>query len=416
MSNDTDFYKILEIEKGASDDEIKKAFRRFSKKYHPDMQHGKSDAEKKEAEETFKKGQAAYECLSDPEKRKIYDEYGIEGLQGHAQQGGFSGGMPDGLAEFLRRHMGGFGFGFNPFGGMDDDDDEGFNPFGHRQSKRKAPSNLDPEDGQSYRIRMEIDLEDVIFGAEKEFTMDGFDVCPECHGKKCDGYDECPDCHGQGMTQRISGNMIFRSTCGRCGGTGYFPKNVCKKCGGSGRVQVKRQIKVKIPIGFPSGGTLRIKDAGAAGLNGGKNGDLYIVVTTKKHPIFRRNPEYGDLDLQIDLFVNPLTFVYGGNVSIPTPYEMLSERLFSGMRNGQTFKLNGYGMRRSENERGDLIVKLVFDTIDSTPLDKEADEALRKAIMLLENNENKDYLIGSRKQIKDLNTKTKLPWIVSIEK
>ena len=228
MPDDTDFYKILEIDKNASDDEIKKAFRRFSKKYHPDMQHGKSDAEKKDAEEMFKKGQAAYECLSDPEKRKIYDEYGIEGLQGHAQQGGFSGGMPDGLAEFLRRHMGSFGFGFDPFGDDIFGGGGSFNPFGHAEThKRKAPSNMDPEDGKSFRIRMEVDLEDVIFGTEKEFTMDGFDVCPECHGKKCESYEECPDCGGAGMKQRIQGNTIFQTTCGRCNGTGFSIKNPC---------------------------------------------------------------------------------------------------------------------------------------------------------------------------------------------
>lgn len=416
MDSETDFYKILGIEKSASDDEIKKAFRRFSKKYHPDMQHGKSEAEKKEAEETFKQGQAAYECLSDPEKRKIYDEYGIDGLRGHAQQGGFSGGMSEGLTDFLRRHMRGFGFGFDPFGGIggDEEDDDGFNPFGHRQ-KKKAPSNLDPEDGQSYRIKMEVDLEDVVFGTEKEFTMDGFDVCPECHGKKCDGYEECSECHGHGMTQRVQGNMVFRTTCHKCGGSGYSAKNVCKKCGGSGRVQVKRQIKVKIPKGMPEGGQLRVRGGGVPGINGGKDGDLYIVVTTKKHPIFRRNPDYGDLRLEMDLYVNPMISFCGGYVSIPTPYEMKTHYLSAGVKNGQTIVLQEDGIRSDDKYKtvGPLVVTVRFDAINAGSLTQKEKDTLSAAYDVI--SKNKDCLINSRQQFNDLNNKTKLPWIVTVK-
>lgn len=390
-SEDTDFYKILDIDKNASEDEIKKAFRRFSKKYHPDMQHGKSDAEKKEAEETFKKGQAAYECLSDPEKRKIYDEYGIDGLRGHVQQGGFSGEMGDNLREFMKRHFG-FSWGFS------DDDEEGFNPFGNpfgrRQSKRRAPpSNLDPEDGQSYRIRMEVDLEDVIFGTEKEFTMDGFDVCPECHGKKCDGYDECPDCHGEGMTQRLQGNMLFQSTCGRCGGSGYFPKNVCKKCNGSGRIQVKRQIKVKIPIGFPSGGTLRIKDAGAAGLNGGKNGSLFIIVNSKKsNEIFERLEPDG-LDLGVNLYINPLMGAFGGDTFVITPFGTTSITIPEKTENGTVITLKNLGI----NKQGNLIVKIIYDMLDIDSLTEEEKEYWKS--VLLTSNNPKQYLKNFKKQL-----------------
>lgn len=402
MADEVDFYKVLGIDKNASEDEIKKSFRRFSKKYHPDMQHGKTDAEKKEAEEKFKQGQAAYECLSDPEKRKIYDQYGIDGLSGHAQQGGFPGGMSSGLADFIRKHM--QHFGFDPF--------NDFNPFGEnkQEEERRAPSNTDPEDGQSYRIRMQVDLEDVIFGTEKEFTMDGFNICPDCHGHKCEGYEECPNCHGAGMTQRIQGNMIFRSTCPVCSGNGYSAKNICKTCGGLGRVKGKRQYKVKIPKGLPEGAQLRIRGGGVPGINGGEDGSLFIVVETKEHPIFKR---VSNLDLEIDLFVNPLTTVYGGDVSIPTPYEMNTTHLFAGMKNGQTFKLKGQGIRKSETEKGDLIVKLVFDTIDSNQLDKETDEALRKAVMLLNKTGNK-CLSGAKEQKKKLDDETKLPWILKM--
>lgn len=409
-TEETDFYKILGIDKSASEDEVKKSFRRFSKKYHPDMQHGKSDAEKKEAEEMFKKGQAAYECLSDPEKRKIYDQFGIDGLKGHAQQGGFSGGMSDGLAEFLRQHMRGFGFHF----GFDEDDNSeeqsfGFNPFGNnRQSKRKAPSNSEPEDGRSYRIRMEVDLEDVIFGTEKEFSINGLSECPECHGKKCDGYDECPHCHGRGMSQQIRGNTIIQSTCEYCGGSGFSPKNVCKKCDGSGRIEVKREIKIKIPKGLPEGGQLRVRGAAECGLNGGANGDLYIVIQTKNNPIFKRT---NDLDLEMDLFVNPLVSVCGGNVSIPTPYELKTTYLSAGMKNGQKLRLGGFGIKKDNGESGDLIANVIYDSINPAELSEKEKEILKNASDVVFNNSK--CLTNAMKQSKELN-KLKLPWIMSL--
>jgi len=408
---ETDFYQILGIDKSASDDEIKRAFRKFSKKYHPDMQHDKSDAEKKEAEEMFKKGQAAYECLSDPEKRKVYDEYGIDGLRGHAQESGFSGGMPDGLRDFLRNHMRGFGFGFNPFGD-DEEDDDGFNPFGHsRSSKKKTPSTSDPEDGPSYRIRMQVDLEDVIFGREKEISIDGFNVCPECHGHKCESYEECPDCKGTGTHTRIQGNVIFQSSCPTCNGEGFKAKGVCNKCMGSGRTKIKRQIKVRIPIGMPEGGQMRVRGAGCVGLNGGTDGDLFIVLTTKEHPIFRRENR-SDLDLEVDLFVNPLISLCGGNVSIPTPYEMKARYLSAGTKTGQKILIPDYGIRKSSAEKGDLIVNVYFDSISQNNLTQNERAILTTAFDTIEKNRN--CLVNSKKQTKDLNEKTKLPWILSV--
>ena len=409
MSEETDFYKILGVDKNVDDAALKKAWRRFSMKHHPDMQHGKSDEEKKAEEDLFKKGQAAYECLSDPEKRRIYDEYGIDGLQGHAQQGGFSSGMSDGLADFIRKHMNGFSFGgFDPFGG--DDGGWDFNPFGKsaRNSKPKAPSNLDPEDGQSYRIKMAVDLEDVIFGTEKEFTMDGYDVCPECHGKKCESYEECPECHGNGMTQRIQGNMIFQSTCQRCHGSGFSAKNLCKKCNGEGRIKVKRQIKVKIPKGMPEGGQLRVRGGGVCGLNGGKTGDLFIIVTTKEHPIFVRED---DLNLKIFVYVNPLISVFGGNVAIPTPYEMRTKYLSAGTKNGQNIVLKGCGIR-TEQAEGDLLVVVLYDEVSSRDFTDEEKDILKKAFETI--NSNKSSLTNSNRQSNVLNHSTKLPWIIEV--
>ena len=407
MDNE-DFYDILGVKRDASQDDIKKAWRSFSRKYHPDMQHDKSDDEKKAAEETFKKGQAAYECLSDPEKRDVYDRHGLDGLNGHAQQGGFAEGFGEGLREFMKRH---FGFSW----GLDGSDD--FNPFGRsaHNSKPKAPSNLDPEDGQSYRIRMEVDLEDVIFGAEKEFTMDGFDVCPDCNGHKCDGYDECPECGGQGMTQRIQGNMIFQSTCHRCGGSGYFPKNLCKTCGGSGRVKAKKKLKLKIPKGMPEGGQLRARGKGIPGINGGEDGDLYVVVTTKEHPLFKRNPDYGNLRLEMDLYVNPLITACGGTIQIPTPYGMKSQYVAAGISDGQKIIIDDGGIRTDDEYRrhGPLVVTIKFDTINAGRLTTKEKSILKEAYDVI--SKDKDCLVYSRQQMNELNN-TKLPWISSKSK
>ena len=207
--------------------------------------------------------------------------------------------------------------------------------------------------------------------------------------------------------------MVFRSTCGRCGGTGYFPKNVCKKCNGSGRIQVKRQIKVKIPKGMPEGGQLRVRGGGVPGLQGGKPGDLYIVVTTKKHPIFRRNPDYGDLRLEMDLYINPLIAACGGTVSIPTPYEMKTQYLAPGTENGQKIVLDDSGIRQ-DGKNGPLIVNLIYDTLNPSMFSEKDKEILKTASEII--SKNPDYLVNSRQQTKDLNSKTKLPWIVSIEK
>lgn len=408
--DDVDFYQILGVDKNADEATLKKAWRKFSMKYHPDMQHDKTDEEKKAAEEMFKKGQAAYECLSDPEKRKVYDMYGIDGLKGHAQQGGFSGGMGDNLREFMKQHFG-FSWGF----GDEDEEDGFFNAFaGRGHHTRKAPSNNDPEDGKSYRIRMEIDLEDVIFGAEKEFTMDGYKICPDCHGHKCDGYEACPICHGTGMFSRVQGNTLFQSSCPTCGGTGYSQKNPCKTCDGRGLIQSKRQYKVKIPIGLSEGAQLRVRGGGVPGLNGGTDGDLYMVITTKDHPIFRRNPEYGDLRLEMDLFVNPLVAACGGTISIPTPYEMRTQYIAPGTENGSKIVIDDGGIRSDDKykNRGPLVVHLIYDTINPRAISDKDKAVLKAASEII--SKNPDCLVNSKQQIKDLNTKTKLPWIVSL--
>ena len=164
---------------------------------------------------------------------------------------------------------------------------------------------------------------------------------------------------------------------------------------------------------MPEGGQLRVRGGGVPGINGGKNGDLYIVVTTKKHPIFRRNPDYGDLRLEMDLYVNPMISFCGGYVSIPTPYEMKSYYLSAGVKNGQTIVLPEDGIR-IDGRSGPLIVHIIYDTINSGSLTQQEKSTLSAAYDVV--SKNKDCLINSRQQYNELNYKTKLPWIISLDK
>ncbi len=344
--SETDFYKILGVDRNASADDIKKAFRHFSKQYHPDMQHGKSEAEKKAAEEMFKKGQAAYECLSDPEKRSAYDEYGIDGLRGHAQHSGFGDGMPDNLADFIRKHM--RGFGFNPFG----DEEE--------EQRRDPPSNLDPENGRTVRIQMKVNFDDVLYGAEKNFTMDKLDVCPVCHGHKCSGFAACSECHGTGIHQRVEGYTIFQSPCTRCNGSGFEMKDKCSNCNGTGRIQTSKEFKVKIPVGFPNGGILRVNGGGEAGLNGGKDGHLLIVVfSDNTDGVFTRQSD-DSFNLETKLFIHPFMGVLGGKTIVLTPFGPEQIDIPPKTDNGKVITLRNNGI----DHKGSLLAKVTYDMID----------------------------------------------------
>lgn len=393
MSDNTDFYKILNLSKNASQEEIKKKWRVFAQKYHPDAQYGKTDEEKKTAEELFKQGQAAYECLSNPEKRKKYDEYGVDGLNG--KQSNFN---ENNISDFIRKHMSDFGFNFNPFGSE-------FN----ENSCKNIPNINDPEDGKSFRIEFSVDLEDIIFGSEKEFSINNFSVCPDCHGHKCEEYIKCDVCHGSGVKRLISGNVFYQKPCSKCNGSGYVMKNICKTCDGYGRIESKRKYKVKIPIGLQENEQLRIKNGGIVGLNGGKDGDLYIIISINEHSIFKRISKF---DLSVNVYVNPISAIYGYDISIPTPYGMHKYTLPKGTKNGETIKLEGFGIK-GNNLKGNLLVKIIYDTIDLNSLDEETEQLLKKVSLLLDKNDN--CLINERKLKKKLLNSTNLPWIETIK-
>jgi molecular chaperone DnaJ len=297
-----DYYSILGVEKSASEDELKKAYRSLSKKYHPDLQQGKSDSDKKEAEEKFKEINEAYSILGDPEKRKQYDTFGT------AEPGG-AGFGPGGFdpMDFFRSHFGSafgdFGFGF---GGR------------RTNSRRKSDPNA-PKDGKDVEIGLEISFEEAIFGTTREFDIKFPERCQHCKGTGSDDGKEkpCDICGGTGMiTQRIMANFVQSTTCPRCRGNGSLPSTPCHVCGGSGSASVSHHINIHVPCGVDTGSRLRVPEEGEHGINGGRNGDLYISLSVSQSELFDRTGN----DLHVNVFIPSVGVGILETVDVPTPY------------------------------------------------------------------------------------------------
>lgn len=252
MAAKRDYYEVLGVSKTASESELKSAFRKLSMKWHPDMQHGKSDAEKEEAKQKFQEIAEAYDVLSNKDKRAEYDQFGFDG----PGNSGFSSSEMD-IREFLRRHAG----MFTGMGGFDPFEDFAFGGRERRgqQQKQPPPDPTQPEDGSHVQIKMPISFKEAAFGCTKTFEIKLQKECPDCHGtgvKDGGHYDECPVCHGAGVQciqQRTAfGISIQQSVCQHCGGSGYVVEH-CKKCNGSRRVPDVKEIEVKIPAGIADG-------------------------------------------------------------------------------------------------------------------------------------------------------------------
>ena len=300
MSND--YYSVLGVEKSASEDELKKAYRSLSKKYHPDLQQGKSDSEKKEAEEKFKEINEAYSILGDAEKRKQYDTFGT------AEPGG-AGFGPGGFdpMSFFRSH---FGSAFDDF-----DFSFGGGRGGHR---RKSDPNA-PKNGKDVEIGLEISFEEAIFGTTREFDIKFMERCEHCKGTGSDDGIEktCDMCNGSGMvTQHIMANFIQSTTCPKCHGHGSMPSTPCHVCNGSGRSPANHHINIHIPCGVDTGARLRVPGEGEHGINGGKNGDLYISLDVGQSELFERS----GMDLHVNVFIPSVGVGILETVDVPTPY------------------------------------------------------------------------------------------------
>ena len=355
--NKRDYYEVLGVEKGASTEEIKKAYRKSAMKYHPDRNPGD-----KEAEEKFKEVGEAYEVLSDDQKRARYDQYGFAGVDPNYSAGA---GNPYG---------GGFG-GFGDFGDLGDIFGSFFGGGGGRAQTRNGP-----RQGESVGVRLELTFEEAAFGCEKEITVGRIENCAACKGTgSADGVVEtCHQCRGAGQvrtTQSFMGmTMQSNAVCPSCSGRGKIVKTPCGTCKGKGKVRRNPKIKVKIPAGVDAGQSVRVRGEGCVGSNGGPNGDLLVDIYLKSHPIFRR--ERTTVYCEV-----PITFTQaalGAEIQVPTLDGKIAYEIPEGTQTGKSFTIRGKGVPvvNNSSRRGDHVFTVVVET--PTKLTKEQKDLLRQ--------------------------------------
>ena len=377
-----DYYEILGVSKHATPEEMKKAYRKLSMALHPDRQAGKSDAEKKEAEEKFKDVNAAYACLSDPEKRARYDQFGAE--DGTA---GFGGGGIDPM-EFFRKMHGMFD--------SDGDTDDMFDPFGFghgMHQAHKAPSFDDPEDGQHVQIKIKLSFKDTIFGATKKLDIDLTEECKDCHGTGVeDGTkpETCTTCGGKGKVVQVNRNgfMIQQiiSNCPDCHGTGYKAKP-CKHCHGARRVKKTQHLEVKIPAGIDAGQRIRLIGKGHCGVCGGQPGNLYLLVDVEQSKLFKRDGN----DIYTTYSIDPVLASLGGEIEVASPYKMEKINVKAGTTSKTVVKLPGKGIKTTTGV-GDLVVQLNIEPITNlTEAQKKMLSDLQKTFTKDNFKEHREY-------------------------
>lgn len=360
MAENKDYYGILGVDKTASDDEIKSAYRKLAKKYHPDNKET-GDAEK------FKKCSEAYSVLSDPNKRKTYDQFGSAAFDQTA----------GGSNPFAGSGFEGFNFNGGDFGDLNDILSSMFG-FGNPGGSRRRTSNGSSR-GDDTLMRIKISFVDAALGTTINLPITFDESCDECHGtgaKNGTAYDTCPDCHGQGvvLTQQrsIFGIIQSQSVCPRCHGTGRIIREACPTCGGKGYARVKKTIEVKIPAGINNGQQIRVAGKGNRGQNGGPNGDLYLEVVVAQHNYFERNGN--DIHLTI-----PLDFIdvcLGTTLTVPTLYGDVDMKIPAGTQPNQVFKIKNKGVKDVRSSVfGDEFVHLNVKT--PTELNKEQKNALQ---------------------------------------
>jgi len=335
-----DYYEVLGIKKGASEDEIKSAFRKKAMEFHPDRNPGD-----KSAEEKFKEVNEAYSILSDPQKKEKYDRFGHAGVDPNA---GFGGGG-----------FGGFGGGFEDiFGDLFGSMFGGSGSYGY--SRRNSP-----QKGADLQKGLKIKFEEAAFGVKKNIQLNKYTACSSCGGtgaEKGSSKVSCPNCGGTGeirSTQRTPfGQFTNVQTCSKCGGTGQVIEKPCSVCGGSGKVRKQVTISVDIPAGVDSDSVIPIRGQGEPGINGGPNGDLYVVISVEPHKLFKRKGS--DLWLEI-----PITFdqaALGAEIVVPTLKEKVSYKIPEGTQPETIFRLKGKGIKSLRTDKyGDLYVKVILE-------------------------------------------------------
>jgi molecular chaperone DnaJ len=344
-------YEVLGVPKTAPDDEIKKAYRKLAREYHPDRNPGDTDAE-----ERFKEVQTAYDTLRDPEKRRAYDSFGTAG------PGGFPGGGAGGV-RFEEFDLGDLG---DLLGGM-------FGGGARRQGARE------PIRGDDLETRVRISFEDSLDGVQVRVPVEAESVCHVCHGTGAEPGTSpivCPQCGGRGVVSDSQGLFAFSQPCPRCQGNGAIVEKPCKNCRGSGRERATKRYAVKVPAGARSGTRIRLKGKGEAGRNGGPAGDLYVVVDVEPSPLFERR----GADLVLDVPVTYAEAALGAKVEIPTPGGPVALKVPAGTESGKLLRVKGRGAPQLKgNGRGDLLARVrVTVPTKLTKAEKEALEGYQK--------------------------------------
>ena len=350
-----DYYEVLGVSKTADDAELKKAYRALAKKYHPDMNPGDAEAEKK-----FKEASEAYAILSDPEKRKQYDQFGFAAFEGGTGGGGFGG------------------FDFNSMDFSDIFGDIFGDFFGGGRSRRTSNG---PMKGANIRTSVRITFEEATFGVEKEIELTLKDECATCNGtgaKAGTTPETCPKCGGKGQvvftSQSFFGTVRNVQTCPDCNGTGKIVKEKCPDCYGNGYIASKKKIQVSIPAGIDNGQSVRIREKGEPGTNGGPRGDLLVEVIVSRHPIFQRQ----DYNIYSTVPVSYAVAALGGEIVVDTVDGKVIYEVKAGTQTDTKVRLKGKGVPtlRNKDVRGDHYVTLVVQTPEK--LSNEAKELLRK--------------------------------------
>ena len=340
MAEKRDYYEVLGVQKGATQDEIKKAYRKITKENHPDLHPGD-----KACEERFKEANEAYEILSDEEKRQKYDQFGHAAFDPNA---GFNGG--------------GFG-GFEGFGGFGDIFGDIFGGFGGFGGGARSNPNA-PRKGENLRTNVNISFEEAAFGCKKEVTVIRVESCPDCGGSGCaEGTtpEICPDCGGSGhvrVNQRTPFGMVqSTSQCPKCGGTGKIIHQPCKTCKGKGNVRRQQKIEVNVPAGIDDGQTISKTGAGNAGINGGPNGDLLVSVTVRPHARFERDGTSVLLEQELSY----AQAVLGAEIEVPTIDGKVKLNIPEGTQPGAVFRLRGKGIPYLRGSgRGDQFITVTI--------------------------------------------------------
>ena len=370
MANKRDYYEVLGVDKKASADEIKSAYRKLALKWHPDRWVNGSDAEKKTAEDNFKEAAEAYSVLSDPDKRAKYDQYGFAAEQMGGGAGGFDFGGMD-INDFLKNIFGG-GFGFDFGSGFG-----GFSGFGGGSSNQQQVLR-----GRDIRTSVKLTLEEIANGCDKEVTIERNRPCPECNGKgaKSDAdIKTCPTCGGQGrvrqQTRSLFGMGYTIGTCPQCQGVGKIITNPCRRCGGTGLERRRETVRVHIPAGVEDGMQITVPGEGHAAPRGGVNGDLLVVISEVTHPQLQREGN----NLFYTRVISVLDAMLGCEVSVPCLDGSYKVKVEPGTQSGTVVKLRGKGLPSVQGYgrgTGDMYVK--FQVWVPHKLSRQEKEALEQ--------------------------------------